>query len=394
VSDEKSRFTRLFLKAEGHFDTLRRYRRRRYGITRSLEIVPYLGYGSLEKVFVKGRVLEDKGISQASPGDSRWRNLVNTYKRFISDEVPEAALEVAFDGHTTSVSTDAKGYYSLWLEPPRPLAGAGPWLEVEVRLRGMAQGVKAPVLVPPQSAQFGVISDIDDTVVQTGATKWFRVVTTVLFGNARTRLPFRGVAAFYRALQEGCEGTGFNPLFYVSSSPWNLYDLLLDFFEVEDIPIGPLMLRNWRDSAESSLIPKEHGPFKRATIRQIMDTFPDLPFILIGDSGQEDPEIYRDIVSEYPGRILAVYIRNVSGVSARSADVRALAYQVKKAGSKLILANDTLAAAKHALAQGWICAGALPTIKARKEADEFRPQAPSVPVVIEGEEEWVAVRNE
>ena len=171
------------------------------------------------------------------------------------------------------------------------------------------------MLVPHKAAQFGVISDIDDTVVQTDVTRWLRVLGAVLFGNAHTRLPFRGVAAFYRALEAGVSADGaqrLNPLFYVSSSPWNLYDLLLEFLTLSNIPLGPLNLRAWRGGT-SELLPSGHGAFKQAEIRRILDTFPDLPFILIGDSGEEDPEIYGEIVSAYPGRILAVYIRNVSG---------------------------------------------------------------------------------
>jgi phosphatidate phosphatase APP1 len=206
----------------------------------------------------------------------------------------------------------------------------------------------------------------------------------VLFGNARTRLPFGGVAAFYRALQDGAGGSDANPLFYVSSSPWNLYDLLLDFFRVEEIPLGPLMLRNWRASSESGLIPREHGPFKKGAIRRILETFPGLPFILIGDSGQEDPEIYRDIVNDYPGRILAVYIRNVSGASPRSQDIEALAHKVREAGSTLILANDTLAATKHAVRRGWISPSALAYVRARKEEGEIGARETEA-TVIDGE---------
>ena len=214
-----------------------------------------------------------------------------------------------------------------------------------------AAEARGRVLVPDEHAQFGVISDMDDTVVQTDVTRWVRVLGAVLFGNAHTRLPFRGVAAFYRALETGTTGVR-NPLFYVSSSPWNLYDLLLEFLTVGDIPLGPLNLRAWRGGA-GELFPSEHGAFKQNEIRRILDAFPKLPFILIGDSGEQDPEIYGEIVSSYPGRILAVYIRDVSG-EPRRGTVTGLAQRVQDEGSQLVLASDTLVAAQHALAQGWL----------------------------------------
>ena len=110
--------------------------------------------------------------------------------------------------------------------------------------------------------------------------------------------------------------------------------------------------------------------YKLAQIREIMGTYPSLPFVLVGDSGQEDPEIYGELVTEFPGRIFAIYIRNVSPHPERLASIRALAERVTAAGSTLLLADDTLAAARHAAAHGWIDEGALGEIGTEKRADE------------------------
>ena len=89
-------------------------------------------------------------------------------------------------------------------------------------------------------------------------------------------------------------------MFYVSSSPWNLYDLLSDFFNLQNIPIGPvLFLRDWGLS-DQGFLPTRNRSYKLGYIKEIIETFNDLPFILIGDSGQEDPEIYTEVVSLYP----------------------------------------------------------------------------------------------
>jgi phosphatidate phosphatase APP1 len=82
-------------------------------------------------------------------------------------------------------------------------------------------------------------------VLQSSVTNFLKMARMVLLGNAHTRLPFEGVAAFYRALQRGASGGEFNPIFYVSNSPWNLYDLLEDFMDVHGVPAGPLFLRDW-----------------------------------------------------------------------------------------------------------------------------------------------------
>jgi phosphatidate phosphatase APP1 len=227
---------------------------------------------------------------------------------------------------------------------------------------------------------------MDDTVLQSEVTSFLRAARMVLLENARTRLPFAGVAAFYRALRDGKGGAG-NPIFYVSSSPWNLYDVISGFLEAEEIPTGPLLLRDW-DLSLSLLRNEAH---KSSHIREILETYPGLRFMLVGDSAQEDPEIYARVVAAHPDRILAVYIRNVEPRPERSAAIAHLAEAVKAAGSTLVLADDTLTVASHAAAHGWIRREALREIGGEKRADEGEggkvdapgvPAHPSAPTVV------------
>ena len=92
--------------------------------------------------------------------------------------------------------------------------------------------------------------------------------------------------------------------------------------------------------------------------------------MLVGDSGQEDPEIYATVVREHPGRVKAVYIRNVTPNVERTDRIQALAREVASAGSTLVLADDTLAVAKHAAMHGWIAADSLAEISGEKRDDE------------------------
>jgi phosphatidate phosphatase APP1 len=202
--------------------------------------------------------------------------------------------------------------------------------------------------VPNSKAHFGVVSDIDDTVLQTDAKSPFKLLKHLLLDNARTRLPFEGVAAFYQALRQNT-----NPIFYVSSSPWNIYDLLLDFLELNQIPLGPLLLRDW-GSKPNEFLPINHQRHKLETIQTILTTYPELPFIFIGDSGQQDPEVYQQLVHLYPGRILCIYIRDVSTGSKRDESVMQLAKAVAKDKSELVLVANSDMAMKHAKSRGFV----------------------------------------
>lgn len=375
---------RYAANVEEHMDALRYRLHYQLGGVDPFKIVPYRGYGSKEKLYLRGRVLEDKHIPEGQQNDHIWENLLNMYRRLESDEVPYARLVARYHGVEQEVQADEEGFFEVWMPVKTPPDPRRLWHGVELELLGpiLKQQRGAPVkaigqvLVPPDSARLVVISDIDDTVLQTDATHLIRMARTVFLGNAATRLPFPGVAALYRALFAGKSGVEMNPMFYVSSSPWNLYDLLAQFFNLHNIPIGPvLFLRDW-GLTPTQVLPTHNAAFKTGVIRQMLDFYPNLPFILIGDSGQEDPEIYADMAAKYPQRILAVYIRNVSRDLKRPEGINLLAKRLLEAGSSLVLADDTIAIAQHAIAHNFIAPDALPAIQANKEKDE----APASPL--------------
>lgn len=360
----------------------KRYDALKYGLyyalggPRPIKIEPYRGYGTAEKLYLTGRVLEKRDITPPSETDNWWNNLVNMYKRMESREVPHARLLAQSQGVEKEIVADEEGMFEAWIEPPHPIASDQRWQPVELELveplcAWQEETVRATghVLIPSPKAPYGVISDIDDTIIQSEVGNFLQMAYTMLFGNARTRLPLPGAAAFYRALHTGTESGARAPIFYVSNGPWNLYGFLVDFFELNDIPGGPvLLLRNW-GIYRDEFLPTRQREHKLRTMRQILDLYTDLPFLLIGDSGETDPEIYHELVRHYGERILAVYIRNVDHDLERADAIRALGDQVLKAGSELILADDSLAMAQHAAAQGWIAPETLSEIEAAQARD-------------------------
>src|SRR5690606_30277301 len=114
------------------------------------------------------------------------------------------------------------------------------------------------ILVPPSDSRFGIISDMDDTVIRSHVTEFWKVARLTMLHNARTRKPFEGVAAFYRALQAGGDGTRHNPIFYVSSSAWNLYDLFRVFLEHNQLPSGPILLRDYGIDEDKFMVDQGH----------------------------------------------------------------------------------------------------------------------------------------
>lgn len=267
-------------------------------------IEPYVGHGSAEGVVVRGRVLDNPPPSDAVEGERVTAVLRRRLSNFVTTELPGVPLRITLAGTSIETVTDDEGYFLV-----RFAADTGelnsPWTTATVErvgeYRGLTDSFETPVevLVPPTEARFGVVSDIDDTILRTGVQNVRHMVRRTFLGSAVTRTPFTGAAELYQDL-----AAGVNPIFYVSSSPWNLHAFLVAFLSYRGFPPGPVLLRDLLGNAEGR--EPKHG-----RIQEILDLHPNLPFVLIGDSGEKDPQIYADIVAANPGRILAVYIREV-----------------------------------------------------------------------------------
>jgi phosphatidate phosphatase APP1 len=354
----------------------------RLGRLRPLHLDVYRSYGTPHRFYLKGRLLADRGLTPQTEADSPWRNFQAMYRRFNSREIPKAQVVVELPGGLDAyATTDKAGYYTLALDPPQlPTPTDYLWYPVPVqvsrlprRFRGLDGTIKgtAQVLIPPPTAEFGVISDLDDTVIVTRATHILRMLRTVLFRNAHSHEPLSGVAAFYQALQLGLSGQPDNPFFYVSSSPWNLYDVLEDFLRLRGIPLGPMLLRDSLLSGPklgpgdvSSGNDSLHHGHKLKEIKQLLDTYPHLPFILLGDSGQHDADIYAEVVRQRPGQVKVIYIRDV-GLPARLEVVAPVALALQNEFKvEMLVVPDFLAAARHAAGLGLITPEGLAGVEA------------------------------
>lgn len=352
--------------------------KQRTGLLGRPKILPYLGFGNEDKVYLRGQVLEDKGLATPDDSQNKWQNAKAMYKRYTSNETPRVQLRLSFQGHSTLIQTDREGYFSLHLKNRQTYTPGHEWQDVKIELldkiikdQGLVSAT-GQVLVSGKGNSMGIISDVDDTILVSRATSIYKKLRLMLFKNARTRLPFEGVAAFYRALYEGVEPGKINPIFYVSSSSWKLFDLLQDFCRVQGIPKGPFLLRDSRMD-QFKLITSMHEGHKLMQVKRIMEMYPYKQFILIGDSGQKDPEIYTEITRRYPGRVKTIYIRNVSKAE-RWNEIKPLVKQVNAAGVEMLLVKDTVEAAEHALSRNYITPESLPMIKGERDEEL---QAPS-----------------
>ena len=300
--DAVGRKQRLLVEAERAFEALIR-RRKRGRPPEHFRIVSYGGHGGREGVVVRGRVLDNPPPSEAVEGEGIGAAVRRSLGQFATDELPGVPLRVGVGDAVLETESDSEGYFRVELHPS--VVGA-PWEQGRVELRAPYRGLepgartKVAIRVPGPDARFGVISDVDDTIIETGVQRVGEMLLQTFAGSALTRTPFEGAPELYRDLADGDR----NPVFYVSSSPWNLHAFLAAFLRHRDFPNGPLLLRDLIGNHDGRA--RKHG-----RIEEILRLHPQLSFVLIGDSGEQDPAIYADIVRSHPGRVRAVYIREV-----------------------------------------------------------------------------------
>lgn len=332
-----------------------------------LQIIVFQSYGTSTHLYVRGRALEDESINLE--GKHPIKLLINAYKRFESDEITHATLLLKLpNGKIFETLTDNEGYFLLD-EPVAELdtmANEEGWLSFEVaykdfsnkRLIQLENRFPGEMLIPCfqqraaiKEVSFGVISDIDDTIIHTGLVstlKW-RVIYNTFLKRASKRTPLEGAAEFYHMLHRGKTGKEANPIFYVSHSPWNLYRYLEFFLKKNDFPKGPILLRGFQGFINRKKTKEK--PQKQHEIQNILKTYPELNLILIGDSGERDADIYLEIAELYPDRILTIYLRSVKH-KKKMLRVKSLFENYKT--TPVLLVDSSEQAIEHARKNGFI----------------------------------------
>jgi phosphatidate phosphatase APP1 len=293
---------------------------------------------------------------------NQLRTALNTFRRMESDELPGSRLRVRACDLSIETTTDDEGFFAVDVACVDVQPG---WHHVEVELLDSPAGHAGvtgagELLVVADDCELGYISDLDDTVIETGARNKLTHTRVLLVRDALEQVAFPGVAEFYTLLTRGPDGSTPHPIFYVSRSSWGLYDLFVDFMSTHEVPRGPTFLMDAAVIEERSAA-VGHANHKIETIAEILEAHPRLRIVLIGDSGQKDPETYLEAVRRWPDRIRAVWLRDVTD-EKRDAEVKPILAQIEALGVPALACETTTGMAQAAEAAGFIPRGSAASI--------------------------------
>lgn len=354
-----------------------------------VRIQPYFGYRSRERLVIGARALHSRKRGFDPAG--RLSAARTMWAQFASREAAEVAVTLEIGGPDglllqKELETDREGHvrFDVPLAPEWDLPADPVWETVALRWRNREgpQCVEGHVLAPGERARLAVISDIDDTIIETGITGGFRAIARnwrrVLAELPGERIAAPGADAFYGAigggqiLPEGETRPGTRvpatrrPFFYVSSSPWNLFSYLVAFKRSKNLPLGPMLLRDWGFD-RATLGRHGHGRHKQESIEHLLGMFGELRFALIGDDTQSDLTAYARAVEHFPGRVAAIFIRKTSGEKLSAEEVEAKAL-IEAAGVPLWMGDSYEAGGDFLRATGFSAGGDAEKIVAATEA--------------------------
>lgn len=274
----------------------------------------YNGYGNDNKIIVFGHVLKVSPLPRKTYRSNWITNLFSILRLFMVKAFPGTSVSLEWESKTYHTQTEKDGFFNFEISLENIVTPG--WHKVTVKLTDPKYSLRNirghGSFNIPSNSQNGFISDIDDTFLVSHSAKIRRRLYVLFTKNARTRKTFEGVINHYQALASfGQEGKNSNPFFYVSSSEWNLYDFVVDFAKFNGLPKGVFLLGRIKKLKDFWKSGQNNHSSKFIRIVSVIEAYPHLNFVLLGDDSQQDPIIYSSIVKHFPEKIIAVYIRRI-----------------------------------------------------------------------------------
>ena len=324
-----------------------------FRLTAKPTIKIYHGYGHNNCLTVFGHVFKLSPFPRKKYRQSFLRNTLALLRLFLVKPFAKVDVQLEWKGKVYAANTDADGFFKFEWEDQEPIERG--WLPVKVNALYENKLIASDVgrVYVPYPTQYLVISDIDDTFLISHSANLRKRLWVLFTQNARSRKPFEGVVRHYQLLaKSNTTEDAPNPIFYVSSSEWNLYEYILEFAAFNRIPRGIFLLSQLKRFSQLLKTGQNNHGTKFTRIVRILQGFPKQRVILLGDSSQQDPYIYESVVQHYPKQVHAVYIRDVFDRNYQK--VREVLNRIEAAGVPCLLFKHSREAILHSVKIGLI----------------------------------------
>jgi phosphatidate phosphatase APP1 len=322
-------------RMEDRMHAWREKRGRRAGLKTT--IIPYSGYGSPGWIRVLCRVVLTRGevASQRAAKVRGWRS-------FFSIPVDDVEVTIVAGGVERRVMADRGGVIDTRIDVQLPPG----WHTISIRTDD-SEPVSAPIFVIDPSAEFGLISDIDDTVMVTALPRPFLAAWNTFVLDEHARRPVPGMAVLYERIMRANPGA---PIIYLSTGAWNVAPTLTRFLDRNLYPAGPLLLTDWGPTHDRWF--RSGRAHKVTSLERIAQELPSMRWLLVGDDGQHDEEIYGEFAASHPENVAAIAIRQLSPSEAVLAGGRSRSSDAAPDDTTWVYAPDGAGLLEHLTSEG------------------------------------------
>jgi phosphatidate phosphatase APP1 len=270
----------------------------------------YPAYGDAHGFTIEGRLIERRELREIGVKDRWWTNLWRNLRQLVNDEQAGVSVTVRIGQQNWTAKTDVEGYFKIDVEERI----ADGWQSIAASTPG-TQSTGSLLIVPAEN-RLGIISDLDDTLLISQVTDKSDLLGNTFLKNPLQRTAVAGAAQFLARSLAGNPRPDTAAMIYLSASPRQLNTPIETFLAHNGFPRGVLITKKVTNDTTSDPI-TDQVAYKTAKLENIFARLPHVNFVLLGDDGEKDPEIFHAIRTRYPERVRKVYIRRVNPDSGR-----------------------------------------------------------------------------
>jgi len=273
----------------------------------------YHAYGNAHHVIVQGRMLHKKEFTKVSSDDGWFRNLWRRAKQIESDEISDAKIVANIQGEKFSVKSDDEGYFEFNITVTKILKTG--YIDMNLTIENNNYPKHILVTIIGNQKLMGIISDFDDTIIISDVTNKIKLANNTLFKNYKQREVVSGMVNRFNEILAQNHKDIPSTLFILSGSPQQLFIPVEAFLKYHNFPKYTLILKKAHGANKDPLT--DQFAYKTQKIERLIKLYPHIEWVMFGDSGEKDKEVYQFIKKKYPSNVKAYYIQDVDSGEIR-----------------------------------------------------------------------------
>jgi len=270
-------------------------------------IVVYHAYGNTHQMVIQGRMGKKKTFKEVKEDDNWFRNLWRRARQVEGDEIESQTIFASVNHEKFETKGDDEGYFEFNITTQKALKTGHE--KVALNIEGNKNVHETEVTIIGKEPLVGIISDFDDTMIVSNVTNKIKLGYNTVFKNykQRTVVPTM-LERFQKILAQNPKDTP-STLFVLSGSPQQLFIAVEEFLAFHHFPKRTLILKKAHGDNKDPLT--DQFAYKTQKIERLIKLYPNMKWVMFGDSGEKDAQVYKYIKEKYPKSVISYYIRDV-----------------------------------------------------------------------------------